>query len=196
MTGAKRHGFTLVEILIVALIFALIATALSEIFVAMGILHRKIANTAILSQDMRFATELIVREARNDEIDYNAYGGTIPAMTNILQLKRQNGTSIWISQRSNPQTGCDYTLTDSCLALSVDNGTTWSQITSGRVSVRAFNVFIRPALSPFVMVGTVYQSYSQPFVTVYLDLLYKAERPKEQASLQVQTSVSSRVYRR
>ena len=195
MTGAERKGYTLVELLIVTAIFAIMATVLTQIFVSFNQLQRKIANAAILGQDMRFATELIVREARNDEIDYTAYGGTIGAVDTVLKLKKQNGMSVWIGRRTTADS-CDLTLTDSCIALSVNGGLTWSQITSGRVSVPAFSVFIRPTVSPFVPVGGSYPNDTQPFVTVNTSLLYKAERPKDQVTLQTQTTVSSRVYKR
>jgi len=195
MTGAERKGYSLVELLVVTAIFAILATVLAQIFVAFNQLQRRVANAAVLGQDMRFATELLVREARNDEIDYTAYGGTIGAVDTVLKLKKQNGMSVWIGRRTTADS-CDLTLTDSCLALSVNGGVTWSQITSGRVSVPAFSVFIRPSDSPFVSVSGSYPNDIQPFVTINTSLLYKTERPKERVTLQTQTTVSSRVYKR
>ncbi len=195
-----RLGYTLVEMLVVTLIFSIAAAILSEIFISFNQLHRRVADSAILGQDMRFAMELLVREARNDTIDYKAYGGTVNAVDSILKLKKRNGTQVWIAMGAPGalpgSPSCENTTIAHCLALSIDGGSTWSQITSNRVEVESFKVFVRPTVSPFVPVNGVYPNNIQPFVTVNLRLLYKAPDPKERVTLQAQTTVSSRVYKR
>jgi len=201
MTGVRRtSGFTLIELLIVTAIFSIALAILAQIFVSFNRLHRKVANAAVLGQDVRFAMELLVREARNDEIDYAAYGGTVPDVSSILKLKKQNGASIWIA-KGEPGAppglpSCEDVTVAACLSLSMDNGVTWTQITSNRVEVETFHVFVRPAVSPFVQNVGGYANNTQPFVTMYLGVMYKADSTKERVTLQSQTSVSSRVYQR
>ena len=182
------------------LVFSIAAAILSETFISFNELHRKVANAAILGQDMRFIMEALVREARNDEIDYAAYGGTVSPVSSILKLKKQNGIHIWIAMgapgAAPGSPSCEETTVAHCLSISIDDGTTWFQVTSPLVEVESFNVYVRPSVSPFVPVSGSYPNDVQPFVTANLDLLYKAAQTKARVTLQAQTSVSSRVYRR
>lgn len=191
MTGNKRQpGFSLIEMLVVALIFGIMSVTISQIFVSFNRLHRRVSDSAVLGQDMRFAMELIIREARNDAMDY---GAAVLDKDTVLKMVKQNGQHIWIAKQSGAN--CDATVT-SCLALSLDSGTTWTQITSSRVQVQNFDVYVRPTVNPFQLVGNSYPNNAQPMATIHLNLLYKSVNVKDQVSLEAQTTVSSRVYQR
>lgn len=197
MTGAKprllRSGFSLLEILIVTLLFAMASIVLSQTYISFNKLHRRVANTAVLSQDMRFAMEFLVREARNKSIDFDAYLPGEAASTTALYLKSQS-----VNERVAIQSGasCADPSGASCLALSLDGGTTWNPITSARVNVKKFNVYVRPTVSPFVEVGGAFPNNVQPMVTFDLELEYLGTNPQDNVTLEAQTTVSSRVYQR
>lgn len=199
MTGAKRRmaragGFTLIEILIVTLLFALASTILAQTFVGFNQLHRRVANAATLAQDMRFATELLVREARNKSINYAAYPIVDEAASStVLHLVSAAGTED-ISIQSSAV--CADPSGANCLALSVDNGVTWNPITSTHVNVKRFGVYIRPTSSPFISTNGAYSSNLQPIVTFVLDTEYLGTGPNDHVSLTAQTSVTSRAYQR
>jgi len=193
MIGAKRRilpGYTLVELLIVTAIFTIAMTILSQTYISFNQLHRKVANRAVLGQDMRYIMEFFIRAARNLPIDYSA---SIPAKDDKLTFVVFGFVPVTLAKRSAPD--CTDTTVSSCLAFSVSGGP-WSQLTSNRVEVTNFDVYVRPAVSPFVPVGGNYPNNTQPFVTINLGLKYKAERVKDEVTLQAQTSVSSRLYLR
>jgi prepilin-type N-terminal cleavage/methylation domain-containing protein len=193
MTGVKKSGFSLFEMLIVVALFSTAAVILSQLFVSFNQLHRKIANAAVLSQDMRFAMELLVRAARNNRIDYSA--APIPDRANSLTLETPTGGSIIVALRSGAD--CQDTSVTNCLALSVDGGTVWQPITARRVNVTNFDVYVRPSVSPFEGVsGGGYASDLQPYVTFSIGLDYRAQQAKDRASLRAQTTVTSRQYAR
>jgi prepilin-type N-terminal cleavage/methylation domain-containing protein len=193
MTGAKRSGFSLFEMLIVVALFSTAAVILSQLFVSFNQLHRKIANVAVLSQDMRFAMELMVRAARSNRIDYSA--APIAGKTNGMRLVTPTGGTIDIALRTGSD--CQDTTVTNCLALSVDGGTVWQPITAHRVNVANFDVYVRPSDSPFDGVsGGGYASDLQPFVTFNLGLDYRAEIAKDRVNLRAQTTVTSRQYAR
>jgi prepilin-type N-terminal cleavage/methylation domain-containing protein len=190
MTGAK--GFTLMEILIVTLLFAIASTILAQTFVSFNKLQRRVESASSLSQDMRYATEMIVREARNKTINYDAYMPGEAASSTVLHLLTTGGTedvSIQSGAVCADPTGAN------CLALSV-NGGAWNPITSTHVNVRRFGVYIRPTSSPFTKVGGTYPSDLQPMVTFLLDMQYLGTNASDTVSLITQTSVASRLYQR
>ncbi len=145
MTGDKRRasGLTLIEILIVVMLFSTAAILLAQIFLSFTRLHRKIANTALLAQDTRYAMELMVRETRKKLINYDPVKGYPDAATvsasSILHLVDAQGNTLDITSRSNPDCG-DPTVTN-CLALS-EKGGAWNPITGKRVNVKQFRVFV------------------------------------------------------
>ena len=192
MTGNKRPGFSMIEMLVVTLIFGLASVILSQIFVSFNNLHRRVSSASVLGQDMRFAMELMVREARNDAVDYSQ---TILAKDTSLYLVKPNGTKIVVAKRTSPQTGCDYsTGISACIALSTNGGTTWNQITSGQTQVTGFDVYTQPTANPFQQVGGSYPNNVQPFVTINLALKSMNASASTNVSLQAQTTVSSRKY--
>ncbi|MFZ2803730.1 MAG: type II secretion system protein [Patescibacteria group bacterium] len=195
MIGAKRPGFTLVEMLVTITIFAILSTVLAQTFISFNRLQRQVSDKAVVGQDLRFATELIVRSARNNQIDYSAQ--PLPAKGNILKLITPTGSSIWVGVQPGGAGGnCQDATVSQCLALSLDSGTTWSPITAKRDEVENFDVYVRPSVSPFVLSGGAYPNNMQPFVTLNLTLKYIASNAQDDQTLQAQTTVSSRVYLR
>lgn len=185
----RKPGYTLIEMLIVTAIFSTLVVILTQTFVSFNQLHRKVSNRAVLGQDMRYVMEFMTRAARSLPIDYS--GAILEKDTQITFLS--DGIPIVIAKRGAAD--CTDTTVASCLAMSVGGGA-WSQLTSNRVEAVNFDVYVRPTESPFVDTGGGYPSDTQPFMTINLGLSYKAERVKENASLQAQTTVSSRVYQR
>lgn len=193
MTGAKRPGFSLMEMLIVITLFSLMMLVVAQTFSSFNALHRKIANRAVVSQELRFATELLVRAARNRPI---SYATAPPARASKLHLLQTGGIEMIVKRSVTGDPLCADLPTVACLLLSTDGGTTWVPITGKRINVERFDVYVRPSLSPFDQSSGSYPSNIQPFVTFHLKLKYMAERVQEQESLETQTTVSSRVYQR
>ena len=199
MIGAKRRlrhpGFSLLEMLIVIALFSTLTVIVSQTFISFSTLHRRTANAAVVGAEMRFAMEYIVRAARNRELNY--LPGSLNPQDTVLHLRDSTGATLDIGPRPGGTSGdCKDATVAQCLAVSVEGGATWQPLTGKRVELSHFHVYPRPADSPFVSVSGAYTSDIQPFVTVGIGLRYVSERVKEQASLEAQTTVSSRIYAR
>lgn len=190
-----HSGFSLLEMLIVIALFSTLTVIVSQTFISFSTLHRRTANAAVVGAEMRFVMEYIVRAARNRELNYVL--APLDPQDTVLHLRDSTGATLDVGLRPGGTGGdcVDATVTQ-CLAVSIDGGTTWQPLTGKRVEVTSFRVYPRPADSPFASVNGVYASNVQPFVTVTIGLRYMSERVKEQASLEAQTTVSSRIYAR
>lgn len=190
-----RSGFSLLEMLIVIALFSTLTVIVSQTFISFSTLHRRTANTAVVGAEMRFAMEYMVRAARNRELNY--VSGPLDPQDTVLHLRDTSGATLDIGPRPGGTSGdCKDATVAQCLAVSVDGGATWQPLTGKRVEVTNFRVYPRPVDSPFVAVSGAYPSNTQPFVTVTVGLRYMSERVQEQASLEAQTTVSSRMYAR
>lgn len=183
-------GFTVVELLVAITLFALMSLVLVQTFVSFNRLHRRTANAAVLGQDARFAMELLVREARNKRLEYDP-GTPLPAVASEIRLRGADGSTVELAVRTDAAT-CGAK-TPSCLGLSVDGGTSWAPITSNLVTVSRFDIHVRPPDDPFAKNAV---TDIQPFFTVVLGLRYLDPDPRNRATIETQTSVSSRVYAR
>lgn len=197
LTGDKTRGglpgFTLMEMLIVTALFSITVVILAQTYSSFNLLHRKIANSAVLNQDARFITEMIVRAARNNALSYSV---PYAPRENELRLVTPSGLRMIFKQSDAGQAECGDLPSVRCLLLSNDNGVSWTPVSGKRVNVERFDVYVRPSESPFELVNGAYKNDIQPFVTFNLGLRYMATTQKEQETLQVQTTVSSRVYLR
>ncbi len=192
--GRKARGFTLIELIISTALFMLAATALGQIFSSFFTLHRKVSNQAAVSQEMRFALEFLVRQARQKAIDYPAPPAA-SAFTNSIDLVDQNGNIITIGTQVGSV--CQAVAGVTCLAMTTDGGITWYPITGSRTSVTHFTVVVRPLVDPFEpLPGGGYDNDTQPMVTFALGLSYLGQNPNDTVTLDAQTSVAQRRYLR
>lgn len=191
----NKNGFTLIEMLVVLAIFSVTTTVIVDIFMIAGKAQKRTLTVQKIQSDARYSLEAIVREARMDMIDYNYYGGMISENpVTVLALRDQDDNQI-IFKKSNEN--CP-TGTDQCLVVSIDGGGNWASITSRGVRVVSLNFYISPTVDPFklnVDDGT-YASDLQPRVTVALSVEGVGVRPEEQTTVNLQTTVSNRMYRR
>lgn len=181
----KRAGFTLMEMMIVITLFALTATIMAQTFVTFNALQRKTANRATLVQEMRNAMERLTRAVRNHPLDFSA----VDAKASTLRLIQQDGS---------PLVFAITPLGDNVptFAESFDDGVTWHALTGSRIRIDQFDVYVRPTQSPFELVVDTYPSDVQPYVTVHLKMTYLAENPKDQSTVEAQTTIASREYQR
>lgn len=181
------------EMLIVVALFAMSMMVMAQTFISFNQLHRKIANRSLVSQDLRFTAELLVRAARNRPISYVT---APPSKDSQVRLMQTNGVEMIIKRSAVGDAACGDLPTVACLLLSTDGGVTWTPITGKRINVEQFDVYAFPAQSPFELAGGVYPNNIQPFVTFTIGMRYMADNVKERESLKTQTTVSSRLYLR
>lgn len=190
----RPSGFSLIEMLLVMALFSMSILVLTQTFASFNRLQRKLAHRSVLTQDARFATELMVRAVRNHPIAYA--GNSLPPKSGELHLERpQDGETI-VKSSAPGQEECNDAPTISCLLLSTDSGVTWVPLTGKSVHVEAFDVYLRPSESPFELIGGGFPNDVQPFVTLRLRLRYETNIFQERSVIEMQTTVASRVYLR
>ncbi|MDD5726333.1 MAG: hypothetical protein PHC53_02880 [Patescibacteria group bacterium] len=194
ISKAKAPGFTVVELLVVMVLFTFSLLILTQTYLTFIRLSHRTSNSATIQQDMRFVMEYMARSARNGAIDYPAPPLAIDAVTSTLRLKAENQLA-WMMRKSQPgDVRCGDAPSVSCLLVSSDDGANWAPITSKGVNVEKFNIYVRPSLSPFVLQGGTYSSDQQPYVSVQVKMTFNTPIDKEKVSMEAQTTVSSRVY--
>lgn len=194
LTGGKKPaGFTLMEMLIVIALFALTATIMAQTYVTFNALQRKTANRAVLVQEMRNALEQITRAVRNNPIDD---ASAISPKSTTLRLVQPDGTFLVFAITPFAPPGCAVCKKTPTFAESFDNGATWHALTASRVQIDRFDVYVRPTVSPFELVNGAYPSDVQPYVTIHLKMTYSADNPKDNSTIETQTTIASRLYER
>jgi prepilin-type N-terminal cleavage/methylation domain-containing protein len=196
-TAQLRNGFSVVELLVVVTIFAVGSLAIASTYINFTRLHRRIANTETLGQELRFASELVVRAIRNNAPEYPPLPGALELPMHEIRLKSQNGnSSIWIQRFLAAEPPCTGLNAD-CLALSLDQGASWAPMTGKNVHIHTFDVYVTPTKNPFESTGVgSFDNDQQPVTTVLIGASFRTAHASEAASLSVQTSVSSRLYLR
>jgi len=186
-------GYSLTELLVVIMLFALAMGILMDTYIQFTRLSHKTSNAAVVQQDSRFAFEYIARAVRNTPIDYSV---TWAISSSTLRLLPTNGSAIIITQSPAGDARCGDAAAISCLLVSTNGGVNWAPLTSKSVNVKKFKVYLQPTTSPFVLTGSPadYPTDQQPFVTVQMELEYVAARAVENATMNAQTTISSRVY--
>lgn len=187
----QRCGFTVIELLVVVAIFSIGSLAISATYINFTRLHRRAANAELLGEEIRFAMELMVRAARNNQIYYVT--DPYPWRTTLLALLDDNGEYIYIQKFDELDSECSG-LNGDCLALQLEGGG-WTPITGKNVHIEQFDVFVTPLDDPFQSSGIgVYANDIQPRVTIVMEAEYRGANERESTSMSIQTTVSSRVY--
>lgn len=191
----NKKGFTLVEMMVVLAIFSVATVVIVDIFMMAGKAQRRTLAIEKIQSDARYSIEAISKEIKMDMIDYGwaGYVGGITLPEDALALLDADNNSIIFKKSEND---CP-TGTTKCLVVSLDGGLTWASITSEGSNVEDLKFYIDPVVDPFVMnAGNIYDSDNQPRVTIVLVTKGIGGRVEEQQTIYLQTTVSSRIYRR
>lgn len=187
----SRRGFTLMELLVALGIFAISVGLIADLFLTAS---RQQARTIVLTRvqgDARLIMETIAREFREGTLDFRSgIPADVLAMETgdgeLLQFRRVVGGD---TERPCPSGvfACMY----------IGRGASQALLTSAEVDVDAFHFWRAPTVDPNVWDAErgQYRSNVQPRVTVYLKLS-AVGRPGERSTIEAQTTVASRVYRR
>lgn len=195
-------GFTLIELLLSVFIFALLVLAISGVYLAFSKSQSRTKASQQLLNDTQYALEVMAREIRNDSLfdyeptqaDCNAILGT--AYDDCILLERADGQLVAFALNNIyykltyilPDCNDDYSI---CNLPSYKNTTDLlsTDINSARVLDLAF--YIEPSSDPYV--SAINQ---QPKVTIRLKVEYNSLRVPEQVTHLLQTTISSRIYKR
>lgn len=191
----NKKGFTLVEMMVVLAIFSVATVVVVDIFMMAGKAQRRTLAIEKIQSDARYSIEAISKEIKMDMIDYDwvGYAGGITSPEDALALLDADNNSIIFKISADD---CPAG-TNKCLVVSLDGGLTWASITSEGNNVEDLKFYINPAVNPFLMnVANLYDSNNQPRVTIVLATKGIGGRAEEQQTIYLQTTVSSRIYRR
>jgi len=191
----NKKGFTLVEMMVVLAIFSVATVVIIDIFMMAGKAQRRTLAIEKIQSDARYSMEAMSKEIKMDMIDYGwagyAAGVTLPE-DELALLDADNNSIIFKKSADNCPAG-----TAKCLTVSIDGGVTWASITSKGNNVEDLKFYIDPAVDPFLMnAGNTYDSDNQPRVTIILATKGIGGRVEEQQTIYLETTVSSRIYKR
>ncbi len=199
---ATRSGFTLVEVLVALSLFAVVVTIATDLFLSFQRTSRKTQNLELVVTNARLVTERIASQLREGTIEYDLYGPGVnlsQAQTG-LYTRSNTGTESYIYLADDSDVGgnvCPDLQSHPCMALRVGNAT--ESLTGTGVRVRVVEFRIVPDQDPFEFVsGTgAFRANIQPRVTMYLSF-ENTKNPLDPnyARYDVQTTISSRIYRR
>lgn len=188
-------GFTLIEMLVAMTVFVLAATTATDLYIAAGRSQRAIRTRERLQNEVRFAFETMSRAIRGGTIDYNAYvGGAAPSSGAILNLRNTEGDRE-IFRASSSSSECPENAF-SCLLIC--DAVNCSPLTASGIIWDEIRFYISPARDPFLFdpsSGTFGASV-QPHVTVFARVRIGSNLPEERAEITLQTSITSRIYKR
>lgn len=198
--AARDAGFSLMELLVVMSIFSTVVLIASDVFLISTRTQRKIYAFERAQGDARYTMEAITREVRSGEIDYAYYATRNPALgspDSELALLQSDLTPIRFKlSDTSTQNLCPDGI-GPCLLVTVGSGTAQA-VTPKNVIVRTAKFYIQPLADPTILDAAtgLYSSNIQPRVTIVLTLQSKAVDTAEQSTVYLQTTATSRAYKR
>ncbi len=181
-------------------LFVVSSILLVDIFTITQKTQVKLSGQTRVQADARYVMEILSRYARNYMIDYQYIvdqegADPIPHQLNYLPLKDTMGNSIIFESSVSP-TICP-TGVNECLVVR-RNDSANASITPEGVNIKEITFYILPDRDPFVIDPATggYRSDQQPQVTIVLVSETTSERTGEKQTNYLQTTVSSRIYKR
>lgn len=185
-----QKGFTLLEMLVVSVIFVMAMTAMVSIFVQTNRAQKRLANSEKLQADTRYVVELIAREVRNNKVDYDFYttGDDLGAQPlDFLALKNTDDQAIRFHFTNNKIEICRHV--SEVINCEAD---IYYDVTPEDISVTLMKFFITPDTNPFVLYGA--EDNLQPLVTIALTTQSLTPDLNTPEWIRYQTAISSRYY--
>jgi prepilin-type N-terminal cleavage/methylation domain-containing protein len=211
----KQFGFTLLELLIVAAVFSVTVLIAVDLFFSITKIQKRIASIQRIESDARFTLEAMAREARMGMVDYDYYetkGIDLAAKTDTLATRDQDrNLTIYKRYDYTAGNGIDDSVIIVCALNSpedpldkCDKGPTeadnkWQQVTPREIIIETLDFYIQPAKNPLVFddLGTKnYLANQQPLVTIILQSKSVSGERAGEAVTNLQTTISSRIYKR
>lgn len=204
MTGARAfaknaRGFTLMEMLVALGLFSMVMATGMDIYLLAGRAQRKVFTLERLQSDARYAMEAMAREVRTGSIDFAYYAGRgtpLALPDSELALVASDNSRLRFHRSTTADQGyCADAASVPCLLVTADNGTP-AAITPRGVSVTSLGFYVAPSLDPFTFGAAGWLVNVQPHVTVVVALRSVGGRIGETQDIYLQTTATSRAYRR
>ncbi len=199
-------GFTLIEIVVATAVFSTAAVLITDIFMMSQKAQLKTAGQTKIQADARYVIEAMSREIRMSSIDYDYLTNELgvlsdPLETDFLPLLDIQGNSTVFSIKDAASLVCHTGVTN-CLAVK-RNDSAWASITPDDVNVTDVSFYIYPSADPFEIIidpvtpgDSGYRVNTVPYVTVVFESESEISKDGVSEINNLQTTVSSRVYKR
>lgn len=210
----SRAGFSLIEILIAVSIFAIVAMIASSMFSTFANNQKRTQSSQVLLNNTQYVLEIISREIKNNEIIYfgnnrcqnvlNAEGVEYLETNECLLFVRENGeTAGFVYDHSAEKNELDYVqlecdrdgnIYSDCQTASGQTPVVLLSEDFNKVKITHLYFNLTPSTNPYF--DDTGSNNQQPKVTINLLVEYFSPQLIERASHHLQTTVSSRVYKR
>ena len=182
-TTKDQKGFTLAEVLVTVGIFAIVSMVSSSIFINVNNLQQQSGNLQRLQNEGRYLLEKIAKEIRGRELDYRSTILFEGGMTQELIDKEDEFGEVM-----------NIVFDGSNQAINLGINGLVEQLNSDQVIIESLQFRVNPTSDPYDASGEVISSF-QPRVTVYLRIKNKEVPEKYLKKLNLQTTISSKVYK-
>jgi Tfp pilus assembly protein PilW len=184
----RNSGFTLVEAIVAAAVFAFVVVSLLGVYESTLRLDSRSRAQRAVSDNARFIMEYLAKEVRNGHIDYNASGcgGVVTSVTDLCLVNQNNENEhIYAANVSGlaSSQGTD-------LKINKDGDVTNLNSTSVRITKLKFKV--SPSNDPLTSSSKAAGFNEQPHVTVIMELTALSTR--DPVKLDVQSTFSENYY--
>ncbi|MFA5029201.1 MAG: type II secretion system protein [Patescibacteria group bacterium] len=187
----SKQGFTLVEVLVAVSIFSILSVVVSSIFLNVNGLQRNTASYQRLQNEGRYMLEKLAREVRSREISYPLEN----PQDHLFFKKDEKGNYLricWVDDWLKYYLDADNSLDNE---ENLNNCRTKGQpLNAHDVSVTEASFFILPVLED--RWGEKPLSNIQTRATVLLKIKNNSGNSKDQKELTLQTTISSKIYKR
>ncbi|MBI4281417.1 hypothetical protein HY625_01210 [Candidatus Uhrbacteria bacterium] len=176
-------------------IFLVAMTAATSIFVSA---HKASARTVALTRtsgDARWVMEKMVGDIRLATVDYASLRLDGEGKASQLFLRTQEGKLVGYGMPSDADRVSVCGGASGCIMFFPEDSTTPARITGNSIAVKRLDFYVWPQKDPFVLASDG-RALGQPRVTIVLDTETVGGKKEEQSHLSLQTTVSTRVYKR
>lgn len=206
----NKPAFTFIELLVVIFIYSILLAGTIDIFIQAQRAQRKVAALEKLQDDARFLIQTITQAFQAGGLDYSCYTQgqgqlcklDLPKKSTdaieILAVKNFEGKTIQFKRSDLVQECSNDSKSTPCLLVSDTGGETWVQGSSEGVRVDTLHFYISPDQNPFELdpQSNDYLADQQPRLTVVFGGTAAIKGFKETARIFIQTTISSREYKR
>lgn len=173
-----RSGFSLAEVVVAIGIFAIASVIISSVYLNANNLHQHTASFQRLQNDGRYIVEKMAREIRAREIKYPV--DSLQPQNHIEFLKDELGNAVAIALVGE---NLEYTVNSQSANLNAED-----------VEITDLKFYIIPTAEDNWSTGPI--TNKQPRVVISLKLKNRNINPKYQKEIVIQTTISSKVYKR
>ncbi|MBX4205128.1 MAG: prepilin-type N-terminal cleavage/methylation domain-containing protein [Candidatus Doudnabacteria bacterium] len=185
---SKENGFTLIEIVVAATLFAFVVTSLLGVYLSTLRLDSRTRAQRAVSDNARFIMEFMAKEVRNGHIDYTSSGcGSVLTSVTDLCLINQGNEAEHIYAETPSALG-----TPAGTNLVLAKGASSSNLNSSAVRITKLKFLVTPAHDPLLSSSQASGYNEQPHVTVILELT--ALSTKDPVKLSLQSTFSQNYY--